>query len=915
MKASYNWLKEFVDFDHLPEKLAELMTNIGLNVEGIDEVGLTCRDVVVGKVLTCKPVPKTDHLSYCEVDVGTGEPLGIVCGAPNVAEGQIVPVALVGAELAGGFKIEKRKLRGVVSTGMICSEKELGISEEAAGIMVLEYSPLDFTPIEGTPPLVHPYNSRGGEGESFFKIGAPLTDYVGKQDWIFDVEVTINRPDCLSHLGMAREISAATGLELKMPSFELQEDSEPAEVKITIEIEAPDKCPRYSVRIVEGVKVAPSPLWMQDRLRNLGVRPISNIVDVTNYVLLELGHPLHAFDYHFIAEQKIIVRTAEDGEKFITLDDDEHKLQKSDLLIADSEKGIALAGVMGGLNSEIMDDTEDVLLECAYFEPVGIRITSRDRGISSESSYRFERGVDPEMTLYAVDRAAYLVHEYAGGRVLKGVVDNYPKQWQSKPVKLRTERVNKLLATNIHSRDIAVFLERLGCKVKTCETFKTEHSLWREDFEKLIKGLLEMDMDGITSLPMLQVRWNEKVKSGVDFIKGDPFDSFGDIWKLFNKLQESGMPESDISKVLEKIGCNVSFQIHEVTPPSWRHDLDREIDLVEEIARLHGYDRVIPAASSGVPLLFDEAKERPRRLVSRFKQALVELGFREIISPSLVPQTDAERYPYQEKPVKLLNPLSEDLSHLRIGLGPSLLRAAVRNLSAGQQNIRIFEWGKSFRMDGGTVGEGWRLAGLLTGNIRPESWIDNTRELGFFDLKGLIELFLNKISLDKPLFNPYDIAGLSDGCGIFVDMEDRELRTGQFGLLDPAVCETFGVDIPVWFFEFDGDILLKVAGAVPQYRPLPRYPSARRDLAFQVDAELHAERLEEILRKHGGKQLETLELFDLFSGKGIPAGKKSLAYHLTFRSTERTLSDTEVDRWVKQMIDGAAAEVGAVLRS
>ena len=887
MKASYNWLKEFVDFDHSPEKLADLMTNIGLNVESVDEVGLQCNDVVIGRVLTCKPVPDTDHLSYCEVDVGTGEPLGIVCGAPNVAEGQIVPVALVGAELAGGFKIEKRKLRGIASTGMICSEKELGISEEAAGIMVLEcppltpppqsgggklgnlpppvpgggikgggessFKPLDSTPIEGAPPLIPPYYSRGGEGESSFKIGAPLTDYVGKQDWIFDVEVTINRPDCLSHLGMAREISAATGLELKRPSFELQEDNKPAGERITVEIEAPDKCPRYSARMVEGVKIAASPLWMQDRLRNLGVRPISNVVDVTNYVLLELGHPLHAFDYHFIAGQKIIVRTAEDGEKFITLDDDEHKLQKSDLLIADSEKGIALAGVMGGLNSEIMDDTKDVLLECAYFEPVGIRITSRDRGISSESSYRFERGVDPEMTLYAVDRAAYLIHEYAGGRVLKGVVDNYPKPWRPQKLQLRTERVNSLLATDIPAEDMKLFLSRLGCDVH---------------IKPPLEDLVHLPDDKPPPYPPPETR--------------------------------GGIEKETTLKV--KI-------------PSWRHDLEREIDLVEEIARLHGYDRVTPAVSSGVPLSFDEAKERSRRLVSRFKQALVELGFRETISPSLVPQSDAERFPYREKPVRLLNPLSEDLSHLRVGLGPSLLRAAGRSLSAGLQNIRLFEWGKSFRMDGGSVDEGWRLAGLLTGNIRPESWIDDTRELGFFDLKGLIELFLNKISLDKPLFNPYDITGLSDGCGIFVDIEDQEWRTGQFGLLDPAVCEIFGVDVPAWFFEFDGDILLKAAGAVPQFRPLPRYPSARRDLAFQVDAELPAERLEEILRKHGGKQLETLELFDLFSGSGIPAGKKSLAYHLTFRSTERTLSDAEVDRWVEQMIDGAAAEVGAVLRS
>ncbi len=797
MKSSYNWLKEFVDFPHSPEETAELMTNIGLNVEGIDEVGAEWTQVYVGKVLTCKPVPETDHLSFCEVDAGTGETLGIVCGAPNVVEGQIVPVALVDARLAGGFRIKERTLKGVTSRGMICSERELGISDEHQGILVL---PGDC------------------------RIGAPLTDYIGKRDWIFDVEVTINRPDCLSHLGMAREISAATGIDLKMPEIEFSEIDEPASDKISIEILASDKCPRYSARIVNGVKVAPSPLWVQDRLRNLSVRPISNVVDVTNYVLLELGHPLHAFDYHLITDGRIIVRTAEKGEKFVTLDEIEHTLEDSDLLIADPSGGIAIAGVMGGFNSEIKDDTEDVLLECAYFEPVGIRITSRDRGISTESSYRFERGADPEMTLFAVDRAAHLIQQLAGGRVLKGIVDNHPKPWETKSIRLRPERVNSLLATDIPTDEMVLFLKRLGC--------------------------------GIT--------------------------------------------------VGDSIG---------ITTPSWRHDLEREIDLIEEVARLYGYDKVDSAATSNVPLTYDEVREHRRKLTNRFKQALVELGFSEAINPSLVPYADTERFPNSVKPVKLLNPLSEDMSHLRTNLAPSLLRATARSLSAGLKNIRLFEWSKCFWMEDGEVAEVLRLAGLLTGDIRPETWSDDTRSMNIYDLKGLIEQFGVKISLDNLQFNAYDIINLIDSGQIIVGNDKSNQEIGLLGRLDPKVCQAFEVDVPCWYFEFDGVKLLGLAGSIPQFTILPRYPSAHRDLAFLTDISLQAGELEIVLWKNSDRHLVEIELFDLFSGKGIPEGKKSLAFHLTFRSAERTLSDAEVDSSINRMVKAAKAEVGAVLRS
>lgn len=448
MKISYNWLRDFVAFTHSPQDLGALLDQLGFGVESLTEYKASWSKVVVGKVLTCEPVPKSDHLSLCSVDVGEENPATIVCGAPNVAAGQTVPVAVIGAELDGGFKIIRRKLRGVESQGMICSERELKISDDSSGIMVLP----DDLP-----------------------IGSPLEDHICINDWIYDLEVTFNRPDCLSHIGIAREIAASTGVEIKLPSTEIVEDAVPASDKVSVEIKTPERCPRYSARVIEGLTIKPSPLYMQERLRSVGVRPISNVVDVTNYILMELGHPLHAFDYHLVTNGKIIVRLAEKGEKFTTLDDKKHILEETDLMIADPEHAIAIGGVMGGLNSEIKDETTDVLLECACFEPVGIRITSRNRAITTESSHRFERGVDPEMTIYAINRAAQLINELAGGKVLSGIVDNYAKPWEPTTISLRATRANNLLATNLSSPKWVTILKLLAALLKFRIRLKLSH--------------------------------------------------------------------------------------------------------------------------------------------------------------------------------------------------------------------------------------------------------------------------------------------------------------------------------------------------------------------------------------------------------------------------------------------------------
>jgi len=800
MKVSYNWLREFVPFTQTPEQLAELLTHLGMAVDGIDEVGAKWVDVMVGKVLTCDPVPKSDHLSHCTVDAGGDSLLSVVCGAPNVRAGQVVPVAIVGAVLPGDFRIEQRKVRGVLSQGMICSERELGLSEESHGIMVL-------------PPDL--------------KIGARLESYLAKKDWIFDLEITFNRPDCLSHIGVAREIAAVTGLALVVPASNPVECDTPTKQAVSVEITAPAQCHRYGARVVNGVTIAPSPLWMRERLRSLGIRPISNVVDVTNYVMLEMGHPLHAFDYHRVRDGKIIVRPANMDEKFTTLDNKEHTLSRSDLLIADADGGIALAGVMGGLNSEIKDDTRDVLIECAVFEKVGIRTTSRDHLIFSESSRRFERGVDPQAVALVINRTAQLIQQTAGGTVLKGIVDNYPKKWRQRVVHFRPTRCNHLLGIRIQGYKMVNYLSALGC----------------------------------------------------------------------------GVSADDPKEYL-------------ISPPSWRHDLDREIDMVEEVARLHGYDRISLAESSGVPLMINAVQEHERRMVDKVKQTMVELGFQETISIPLIAKSDLDRLPSTDEPVRVLNPLSEDMGYLRPTLAISLLRVAERNDHAGIRDLKIFEWGTTFRLEKGQILERRELCGLMAGNVGISSWKDkNSRPSEIWDIKGVVKRLLEKISIDKASLIDYDIDTRFSLGGKIVGGDEGTLSLGWFGKVSPDVAERFGVDFPLYLFTLDGDALLKTAGTVPQYKQLPRFPSANRDLAFVINADIKVGLLEETIRSAGGELLESAQLFDIYQGAGVDDGKKSIAFHLTFRSTAKTLSDVEVETAISRIITTAGDIHNAVLRA
>ena len=795
MKISFLWLKDFVDIDDLSvEEVANLLTALGLEVESIEYPDDFSR-VMVGKVESCEPMPDSNN-KICQVNIG-GENLNIVCGAPNVQPGMLVPVITIGGKLPDGRTIARTKIAGYESDGMICSQIELMLGGDASGVWELndEDSPLGK-----------------------FKPGDDLRDYF-PPDSVFKLEITHNRPDCLSHLGAAREIAAGLNRELKYPSFQLEESDPPASEVITVEIHDSERCPRYCGRVVKDITVKPSPRWMQRRLLAVGLRPINNIVDVTNYVLMELGHPLHAFDLKMISGNRIVVKTADNGEIFTTLDENEHTLISEDLLICDGEKGVALAGVMGGLNSEIADDTEDILLECAYFDPVCIRKTSKRLGIVSESSYRFERGVDPNAVPNVIDRTAYLVKETGGGEILTGMVDNYPRKIHPVEIKLRPSRVNFILGLNIKKKSMADYLKRLELKV---------------------------------------------------------------------------VPDDGVFRVIS---------------PTFRPDLKLEIDLIEEIARIHGYEKFSPVNRTYISLEVEPLKEEDFDALIRDK--LVGEGLQEVLTHSM-------RHPQRagisnRDFVKIRNPISADFALLRSDLYAPLLEAAAHNLNRGAESIRIFELGHIFRLlDDGNIGEFKQIAGLLSGYAGIVHWSGKPERFDFFDLKGLIKNFLNEISLDNWRFSSY-----LDSAGYFTHAQAVETENdslGEFGLLKKEAAEIFEIEQPVFLFSLDYKTLFDYHRPSKRLRSFSRFPAVKRDLSLVFDEAVTAEGIENNIRSHSGESLISVEFFDLFRGEKLGAGKKSVSISLRFQSMDRTLTDDEVDSLIARIIEGVESLGGELRR-
>ena len=802
MIITVNWLKEYVGFDITPEELADKLTMAGLEVEAVEYRGKGLENVVIAQILGIKAHPDAEKLSLCEVSDGEKN-YSIVCGASNMKSGDKVALAKIGTTLPPGPKfpegiaIKKAKIRGEISEGMLCAENELGIGAESEGIMILPSSA---------------------------KVGARLIDEIGLYDVIFEINITPNRPDCLSVVGIAREVSALLGENLIYPDLSVKESGEDIEKLARVELLDPERCPRYSCRVIKGVNIGPSPDWLRRRLESSGIRSINNVVDVTNYVLLELGQPLHAFDYVLLEGRKIVVRTAGDGEVLKTIDGVERKLTPEDLLICDGEKPVALAGVMGGSNTEVFDATKNILLESAYFDPSAIRKTSRKTGLKSESSYRFERGVNPIGTTNALDRAAELIRELSGGEISKGVIDEYPKPIEPPLVRLSLDRVSSILGTNI-----------------------------------------------------------------------DP----GEVMRISGALGLESAPSSN---------GGLSFRI-----PGWRVDLTREIDLIEEIARLYGYSK-IPSTLPAV-IMKSEGIDTGKRVQKMLKEILISGGFHEAINFSF---EDYELLTLFGKSgaLEILNPLSSEGSVMRTSLLPGIIRNSVLNLNRQEHDVRLFEAGKIFIPSGkGKLPvEITKLAAAATGRRQPELW--DKEEFDFYDFKNLLDKGFDALSISGSVkfLRATEIGFLHPGksAAVFIGEED----CGFIGELHPDLLDKLEISKRLFVMEIDLD---KITGKFRETRkafsPLPRFPAVRRDIALIVDEETPVSSILEEIGRIDSKLIEDAEVFDVFTGSPVEKGKKSVAVSLQLRAADKTLTDEEINKVQDKTIKKLQLALGADLRT
>ena len=797
MNVTLNWLKTYINFDFSPDKLAKRLTMLGIEVESIKQLGAGLEGVVVGKVTSIKPHPNADKLVLCQVDIGETDTLQIVCGAPNVYEGMFAPVATIGTELPTGITIKRAKLRGEESHGMLCSEKELDISDEAAGLMELS---------------------------SDLSIGTPLTETLGLDDTVFELEITPNRPDCLSMIGVAREIRAETGNDLKPPQIDLQEGEVNVNKLTSVTIDAPDLCPRYAARVIRGVKIGESPAWLKQRLESIGVGVINNIVDVTNFVLMEYGQPLHAFDYHKLSENRIVVRRAAEGEQITTLDEEERNLTPDMLVIADAEKPVALAGIMGGYDSEITETTCDVLLESANFQPSSVRATAKKLGINTEASYRFERGTDPEAVIPALDRAAKLIAELAGGTICEDIIDVYPGQREPLQIQLRAERVNFILGTALKTTKIVQILSRLG---------------------------------------------------------------FG--------IEASQSEEN----------------VYQVTVPSFRGDITREIDLIEEIARVYGYDNIPTTLPKGdIPIPVPNISVEVRQ---RIKHFLLGSGMMETVNYSFSQPNCFDKIRFApgnplRQALHLKNPLSPEMSILRTTLLPSLLNNAQHNHNHQIDNIALFEISTVFIKDE----EPARVAGILAGEIGGGVYGNPYQPPDFFDIKGVVEGILEVCGITDYTFKKTEDPTFHPGRNAEVLLEEKHI--GILGEAHPKVLETYELPYKAYLFELDLETLADAADFSNRFEPIPIYPSVLRDLAIVVDEDMQSDVPINIIYSTGGELVESVRLFDVYVGDQVPEGKKSLAYTITYHSATETLTDKAVNDLHDKVVKRLNQELGAELR-
>ncbi|GLH64694.1 phenylalanine--tRNA ligase subunit beta [Parageobacillus sp. G301] len=803
MFVSYKWLQEYVDLTGITAKeLADLITKSGIEVESVEVLNKGAKGVVVGHVLEREQHPNADKLSKCLVDIGEGEPVQIICGAPNVAKGQKVAVAKVGAVLPGNLKIKRAKLRGEESNGMICSLQELGVESK---LVPKEYADGIFVFPSDAP------------------VGADVLELLNLDDEVLELGLTPNRADCLSMIGVAYEVAAILGRDVKLPTIELQENNENVHDYISVRVDAPEDNPLYAGRIVKNVKIGPSPLWMQTRLMAAGIRPHNNVVDITNYILLEYGQPLHAFDYDRLGSKEIVVRRAKAGETIVTLDDTKRTLTEDHLVITNGTEPVALAGVMGGANSEVRDDTTTVFIESAYFTSPVIRKASKDHGLRSEASTRFEKGIDPARTKEALDRAAALMAEYAGGEVVGGVVEVNTLKEKEVTVTITLDRINRVLGTMITKDEVATILTNL-------------QFVFTED--------------------------------------------------------------------------NGTFTI---TVPSRRRDISIEEDIIEEVARLYGYDRLpatLPVAEAKPGKL--TPYQAKRRQVRRY---LEDVGLFQAITYSLTSEEKATMFALETaEPIRLALPMSEERSVLRQSLLPHLLEVASYNRARQVENVAVYETGAVYLANGENElpSEKERLAGVLTGVWHAHLWQGEKKAVDFYVVKGILDGLFELLGLTNRIeYKQAKREHMHPGRTADILLDGKTI--GFVGQLHPVVQKEYDLK-ETYVFELALTDLLNVEVEDIRYSPIPRFPSITRDIALVVDENVVAGELQKAIIEAGGELLKEVSIFDVYQGDRLPDGKKSIAFSLRYYDPERTLTDEEVTAVHEKVIQAVEQRFGATLR-
>jgi len=808
MKISYNWLKQFINIDWNAEKTGELLTDLGLEIEGIEtyeSVKGGLKGIVVGEVLTCEQHPNADRLKVTTVNIGEAEPVQIVCGAPNVAAGQKVPVATIGTTLytaeGEAWKIKKGKIRGEESHGMICAEDELGLGESHDGIMVLDTD---------------------------LKVGTPAAEiFEVENDEVFEIGLTPNRADAMSHYGVARDLKAGLlqqdlNLELISPSV-MSYHVDTRSLKVDVDVQDKDKCPRYCGVTISGVKVETSPSWLQNRLKAIGLSPINNIVDVTNYVLHELGQPLHAFDAAKITGNKVEVKTCEAGTKFTTLDEVERELHEDDLMICDAEKPMCIAGVFGGIDSGVTETTTNIFLESAYFDPVSVRKTAKRHGLNTDASFRFERGIDPNFTKYALKRAALLITEIAGGEITSDISDAYPNKIEDFQVVLSFDNAKRLIGQEIPKETIKSILTSLDIKI--------------------------------------------------------------------NNVTEAGLG---------------------LTVPSFRNDVQREADVIEEILRVYGYNNIKTTEKLNASIS-NTSRFEDYKLQNVIGNQLASQGFFEIMANSLTSPKYVELSEQlnAEHNVKMLNPLSNDLEVMRQSLLFSGLEAVSHNINRKRDDLKLFEFGKTYHQYSDNREEHKHLALFLTGNKAQERWNTQATPSDFFYLKGTIETVLERLGLNRLKSAPHKTDILSEGMSLSIGKKTLV----EFGLVKKSVLKHFGISQNVLFADFNWDNVLDMAQHNKiKFTAIPKYPEVRRDFALLLDNSVTFDDIYTIAKQTEKQLLKAVNLFDVYEGKNLPAGKKSYAVSFTLQDENKTLNDKQIDKIMNKLQSNFENKLGAELR-